>query len=122
MSQLDTVTQQNSAASEQTANAAEELSAQAASLKNAVQDLIFTVKGSSAQPNQPSSKIPLNKEKTSLQTGAPKNVVPFTAVKGPKKTNPAVAAPAHSKMAKAPERQAADGSIPSHDHAGFKEV
>lgn len=45
MSQLDTVTQQNSATSQESAAAAEELSSQAESLKAAVEDLVTIVQG-----------------------------------------------------------------------------
>ena len=121
MGQLDVVTQQNSAASEQTANAAEELSAQAVALKNAVQDLIVTVKGSSGKNESSTSKNNFQAKKTTQKSPAKNNVVSFSTTKGPKKTSPPVAKPA-PPTALTPERMAADGSVPSHDHAGFKDV
>jgi hypothetical protein len=45
MAQLDTVTQQNAAASEDAASAAEGLSSQAKSLNTSIQDLIHLVRG-----------------------------------------------------------------------------
>lgn len=71
MNQLDQVTQTNSTTSEETASAAEQLSAQAVSLKSVVDLLVVTIKG--GDNNQVSATMPVRKAAHS------NNVVAFKA-------------------------------------------
>lgn len=128
MGQLDQVTQQNAATSEQSANAAEKLAIQADALKSTVDLLVTTVQGSKNSKFEPQAvKVPQPKSvvKPTVPTSNPKvasNVIPMT--KAVKKENNKVI----SQKINKPDLQAehivatADGTIPSNGHPGFKDV
>ena len=108
MSQLDQMTQQNSATSEECASAAEELSAQSEALKNAVSQLVMTISGQSDN-----SQIPVT--------------TPAPVASAPKKSSPAPKNVVHLKTAKpsapagVPLKRAA-GEAPSYHSEGFEDV
>lgn len=95
--QLDEVTQNNAATSEESATAAEHLSSQASSLKSVVEELVMTVEG-----KKPAMK--------SESTNHHHNVVKLERKSAPKKVH---ATPALKKAA---------GAEPSHDDPRFEEV
>lgn len=82
MNQLDQVTQTNSTTSEETASAAEQLSAQAVSLKNVVDLLVVTIKGGE------NTKVSVTMPKATRRSTPPSNVVPLKTAA--KKSAPAV--------------------------------
>lgn len=102
ITQLETVTQQNSASSEQTASAAEELSAQAQSLNMAVQELVSTIEGGHKQKidERPSVEIKKIPEK-----------------------RPALKVVAQPVLKTAPMKKVVGhDAVPSADHEGFTDV
>lgn len=104
MTQLDQMTQQNAATSEECASAAEELSAQAEALKGAVNLLVLTVNGG----NSGEIGIPEAPVKKATPVKPAGNLV---QLKGPRS----------SPAAGAPLKKAA-GSPPSYDSDGFRDV
>ncbi|MBC7714515.1 MAG: methyl-accepting chemotaxis protein [Rhizobacter sp.] len=101
MGQLDQMTQQNSATSEQCASAAEELSAQAESLKNAVSQLILTINGEN-------TFIPPS---THTSSSKKTNIIPLK--KSPVK---------HQMVTKPTGYKTASGDIPSYNNPGFEDI
>ena len=123
MGQLDTVTQQNSAASEEAASASEQLSAQAESLKTVISDLVFAVQGGSTKNLAAVQNYakPVHKPTATKNS----NVVHLkTPAKTPllKKSAPAAQVMALPKTETRFKAAAGDGSVPSRDNAGFKDV
>lgn len=66
MAQLDTVTQKNTATSEEAASAAEELAAQSESLKSSVDDLLTVIHGSTSNGYETPKKHLLLKPKEAI--------------------------------------------------------
>ena len=108
MNQLDQVTQTNTASSEEAASAAEQLSAQATSLKNVVDLLIVTIKGGAS--TQVGSSLPVKSHVSNYES----NVVSIKT--SPKK-------PATKTMAPAAKKVVGRGpAIPSGNDPRFEEV
>lgn len=116
MGQLDTVTQQNSATSAESAHAAEALSIQAKSLKVAVDELVVTVQGSSdeAKSNFTAQINKKNRQAKPVVVAQPKaNVI---AMKNIKNKNNEKAVLSNLKMA------AGANDIPDSNHKGFRDI
>ena len=119
IAQLDTVTQQNASNSQQTATAAEGLSAQADILKGVLTDLVATVHGGGAVPNKyRSERHEPNESKLKVPSSSKpvqdkKKVLPLTA---------AVKAPMPAKASR--EFKAASGGdhVPRRDDDGFRDI
>ncbi|QDK42597.1 hypothetical protein DOM21_14280 [Bacteriovorax stolpii] len=102
MGQLDQMTQVNSATSEECASAAEELSAQADSLKNAVSQLVLTINGEKNGTHTHAYEAPKSVAKVQKS-----NVVPMKAAKR-----------ATPKM----EYKKASGDVPHYNNPGFEDI
>lgn len=112
MGQLDQMTQQNASVSEECASSAEELSAQAESLKNAVGQLVATINGASARPQESEESFSAEPKAQASASKPAQNVV---HLKNPSKEK---AAPPKN----APALKKASGDVPSYDSEGFEEV
>jgi len=135
MGQLDQVTQQNAATSEQAANSAEKLATQATSLKTAVDLLVSTVRGkNSAEASgvvvpsaaTTSSLNAFDKKSEVKESKKEKtNVISFKKTKENKtaavKTSAVTSVPKKTLPLETPTAMG-DGSIPSQGHPGFKDV
>ena len=109
MTQLDQMTQQNAATSEECASVSEELSAQALSLKGAVEQLAFTINGRSSQDlrYEATAQVELSaKPKTKFS-----NVVPLKNKHSSK----------FASQASVPLKKTGTGT-PSFDSDGFTDV
>lgn len=119
IAQLDTVTQQNASNSQQTATAAEDLSAQAETLKNVVSDLVVTVLGASAAS---ASQRVERKSATSSKSRLPSSVKPgqnrekVLPLMAAKKVQP-------SSMTNREFKAASGGDqVPRRDDDGFRDI
>jgi len=110
MSQLDQVTQTNAATSEQTAQAAEELSAQAKSLRNVVGVLVETIKGAKGDVETTT----LGKYQTPSR-----EVLEF---KKDKKADTKNKNAKHINLQVAKKASGAIDTVPSHNDMRFEEV
>nr|BDT27975.1 methyl-accepting chemotaxis protein [Bacteriovorax sp. HI3] len=126
MNQLDQVTQTNTASSEEAASAAEQLSAQATSLKGVVDLLLVTIKGGDSA--QVGSSIPVRAHVPNVANViSPTSVSNVVNIKSaPKKTTPAktVHTKAVTKTPPPPVSKKAAGSsmIPSGNDPRFEDV
>lgn len=101
MGQLDTVTQQNAAASEQAARSAQELTTQAESLRGMVSELVLMIDGNSAQRTVPApEKAPNHSNVVRIGSQKPKT------------------APAKASYKPA----AGESGLPDRHHSGFEDV
>lgn len=118
MNQLDQVTQTNTASSEEAASAAEQLSAQATSLKNIVDLLMVTIKGGDS--TQVGSSLPVKSHVSNYES----NVVSIkTAPKKPTSPKTVHIKPATKTMAPAAKKVVGGGpAIPSGNDPRFEEV
>jgi len=114
MAQLDQVTQTNAATSEEAAQAAEELSAQAESLRNMVHVLVETIKGSN---HSGTTSKPVVASVTKASAHPPKAVQQAKVI--PIKKAQVVAKAAVKPM---PVKKASGDVIPSHNDSRFEEV
>ena len=119
MGQLDQVTQTNAATSEQTASAAEELSAQADSLKNQVLTLVNVISGNGKKSVTPSRPM----APTKIKSDDNSNVISMKKVVEEKSAAKKQAA---SRSTFNEFKKAVGGgggtTLPSHDHPGFEDV
>lgn len=115
MAQLDQVTQTNAATSEEAAQAAEELSAQAESLRTMVHVLVETIKG--ADHNGATKAAPIVAKATKASTHMPRKehakVIPIKKAAVVTKT---------STSRPMPMKKASGDAIPSHNDTRFEEV
>jgi methyl-accepting chemotaxis protein len=117
MNQLDQVTQTNSTASEEAASAAEQLSAQALSLKSVVHLLVVTIKGGTkmATDSYVQVKKPANLN-TKVNTKM-SNVIPMVVKKAPVVTKSVIPSASYKKAA------GMDGiTVPQGNDPRFEEV
>ena len=110
MGQLGQMTQINSATSEQCASAAEELSAQAEALKNAVAQLVTTINGDNGK-NEVIRNTPTDSGKI-LKMKKPANKVIKTVQPTPKQSLP---------MPKA-LKKVSGSSVPAYNDPGFEDI
>ncbi len=105
MGQLDQMTQVNSATSEECASAAEELSAQAEALKNAVTQLVMTINGEGNSPQTQYTPPPARPATNVVQ------------MKKTIKTHKAAVAPTPAK-----QKKVSGSDIPSYNDPGFEDI
>ena len=118
VSQMDKITQMNAASAEQCASAAEELSAQAQTVKNMVANLVKVVGGSSARHASQKQAVPTVQAAQPMRTPEPEQPAARPQQR-PAKTQDWRPAPQERPVASASRAGSADSKFELDNSAGF---